>query len=210
MVTTTELTWQYISEHPSIKDCLKKGVVNYSKLARMIAKELGIEKKTNMEAILIACRRYALKLGEEIQEDAVVRILKGSELEIKNRIVVAVVDKQIYADNLIAIEKKIRAKADTFYAIEGTNSYTIIITEKYLDDLKQMFKRSIMIVEKNQVMIIIKSHEAVETTPGFVAYLYSLFGEHGINIVQTMSCWTDTIVIIKEADLSKVMGFLRF
>ena len=47
MPTTTELTEKYLSEHPSIKDCLKEGIINYSKLSRKIANELEIEKKTN-------------------------------------------------------------------------------------------------------------------------------------------------------------------
>ena len=64
MTTTTELTEKYLSEHPSIKDCLKKGIINYSKLSRTIAKELNIEKKTSIEAILIACRRYEAKIKD--------------------------------------------------------------------------------------------------------------------------------------------------
>ena len=96
MPTTTELTEKYLSEHPSIKDCLKHGIINYSKLSRKIAKELNIEKETSIEAILIACRRYEAKLKDEkILENKIIDILKRSELEIKNRIVVAIIDKKI-------------------------------------------------------------------------------------------------------------------
>jgi len=38
MPTTTEITEKYLTEHPSIKDCLKQGIINYSKLSRKIAK----------------------------------------------------------------------------------------------------------------------------------------------------------------------------
>lgn len=211
MPTTTEQTEQYLGEHPSIRDCLKHGVINYSKLSRRIARELGIEKKTSMEAILIACRRYAAKLKrEKILEEDILKILKGSELEIKNKIVVAIIDKRLYAENLIEIEKKIRKTADTFYAIEGTNVFTVILSEKYLEELKSLFKRSIIKVSKNLAMLTIKSPEDMETTPGVVSYLYSIFGEHGINIVETMSCWTDTIFVISEKDIPFVMKFLRF
>ena len=54
---TTELTHEYVHEHPHIKHCLKQGLINYSSLARFIAKELDIEKKTSKEAILIAAGR---------------------------------------------------------------------------------------------------------------------------------------------------------
>ena len=121
MPTTTELTEKYLTEHPSIKDCLKNGIINYSKLSRKIAKELEIEKMASIEAILIACRRYEVKLkDEQILEKKILNILKKSELEIKNRIITVIIDKKIYIKNLIEIENKIRRTADTFYAIEGT------------------------------------------------------------------------------------------
>ena len=211
MPTTTELTVKYIEEHPSIKDCLKKGVVNYSKLSRRISKELKIEKKTSMEAILIACRRYAekLKMYKE-QEDMVFEILKKSELEIKNKIVVVIVEKGIYSENLVQIEKKIRKSADYFYAIEGTKAFTMVTSEKNFDDLKQLFKQKIIKIIKGLALIVIKSPEEIEYTPGFMGYLYSLFGERGINIGQTMSCWTDTMIVVEEKDIPKILEFLRF
>ena len=58
MANITKLTEHYISEHPSIKDALKKGLINYSKLTRQIAEDMDIELKKNFDAILIACRRY--------------------------------------------------------------------------------------------------------------------------------------------------------
>ncbi len=211
MPTTTELTEKFVSEHPSIKDCLKKGIINYSKLARMIAKELGIGKKTSIEAILIACRRYAEKLKKEkVLEDKIINVLKNSSLEIKNKIIVVTIDKKIYMDNLINIEKKIRKTADIFYAIEGVNVFTIITSEKYLEELRNLFKRNIVKTSKNLAMIILKSPKEIETVPGITAYLYSLFGDHGINIIETMSCWTDTIFVIEEKDIAAVMKLLKF
>ena len=212
MVSITKQTQKYIAEHPSIKDAMKKNVVNYSKLARLIVKDLKL-KKTNMEAVLIACRRYAEKLGKElsdIQEDKIIGVLRKSELEIKNKIVTVIINKKLYMENLLDIEKKIRKKAERFYVIEGTNVFTIIVGEKYLDELKEMFKRSILKITKDLAMITIQSAEDLEEIPGVVSYLYSLFADNGINIMETMSCWTDTIVVVAEEDVAKVMGFLKF
>ena len=148
MPTTTELTEKYIAVHPSIKDSLSKGIINYSKLSRLIAKELGIEKNSSMEAILIACRRYAAKIKKDkVQEDKILSVLKKSELEIKNKIVTIIIDKKLYIENLLDIEKEIRKKADMFYAIEGTNVFTIIVNEKYLTELKELYLYSNQLTE---------------------------------------------------------------
>lgn len=211
MPTTTELAEKYIEEHPSIKDCLKNNVINYSKLSRKIAKELSIEKDTSIEAILIACRRYAAKLKlEKSLEEKIIKILKKSELEIKNKIVTVIVNKRIYHEHLLEIERKIRKSADVFYSIEGVSVFTIIITEKYLSELRELFKHNIVKISRKLAMITIKSPSEIENTPGVTHYLYSIFAEHGINIVETMSCWTDTIFVISEEDIPLAMKYLKF
>ena len=54
------------------------------------------------------------------------------------------------------------------------------------------------------------SPKDLENTPGVNAFVYSKFREHGINIVEQISCWTDTIVVISEDDIATVMKFLKF
>jgi hypothetical protein len=61
----TKLTESYIAEHPSVKDCLKKGFINYSSLTRQICKDLNLDAKKNFDAVLIACRRYYRKISKE-------------------------------------------------------------------------------------------------------------------------------------------------
>jgi len=211
MPTTTELTEKYISEHPSIKDCLKGGVINYSKLSRKIAKELDIEKKSSMEAILIACRRYEAKItNEKILEDKILDVLRKSELEIKNKIIVCIIEKTRYHNKILEIEKKVQKKADTFYAIEGSKVFTIVTSEKYLEYLESIFEKGILKKTTSLAMITIKSPRELETTPGVNAFVYSKFREHGINIIEQMSCWTDTIIVISEEHIATVMKFLKF
>lgn len=211
MPTTTEITEKYLSEHPSIKDCLRAGIINYSKLSRKISKELNIEKKTSMEAILIASRRYAEKIKKEkVREEKIIEILKQSELEIKNKILVAIIQKNFPSEYFIELEKNIKKNGDIIYVIEGTKTYTIITSEKYSKDIEDKFSNKIIKNTKNQAMIIMKNPKGVEETTGFTAYLYSRFGEHGVNILETMSCWTDTILVISEDDIATVMKFLKF
>ena len=211
MPTTAELTEKYLSEHPSIKDCLREGIINYSKLSRKIAKELDIEKKTSIEAILIATRRYEAKIKKDkVREEKILDILKGSELEIKNKIIVVILQKNLNQEKLIDLEKKIKKQGDIIYSIEGTKTYTIITSEKYLKYLQEKLKSSIIKISKNQAMIIMKNPEGIEETTGVTSYLYSRFGEYGVNILETMSCWTDTIMIISEEDIATVMKFLKF
>ena len=209
--TTAQLTNEYIKEHPYVKTCLKKGLINYSSLSRLIAKDLGIEKKTSKEAILIAARRFRDKLKEEESFEKKTReLLAQSEMDIKNKITIFVLEKGIDLDYVDDIQKRIRKEAGTFYIIEGSGNYTVITQEKYSDLIKDGMKPNIIKQKKDLVLITMKSPEEIEETIGVMYYTTSLFAENGINIVEFLSCWTDTLFVIKADDLGKTMSFLKF
>src|SRR5207247_11217240 len=71
MATVARQVREYIAGHPSITDALEMDIVNYSALARRICKELGIRRE---EAVLAACRRYAVEKLRGYGEDAVRRV----------------------------------------------------------------------------------------------------------------------------------------
>lgn len=210
-MSITKLTENYILEHPSIKDCLKNGLINYSSLSRQIANELKLDLKKNFDAILIACRRFKRKLKkEEIHENKILKILKESKIEVKNKVVAIVLEKDIFFENLINLEKEIKKSKEIFRIIEGVSAIMVITTEDFLPLINKYFKNKIILENKNLAEITIKSPKEIETTSGTYAYICSLFGENNINIVETLSCWTDTIFLINEGDVGKAMGLLRF
>lgn len=210
-MSITKLAEKYILEHPSIKDCLKNDLVNFSSLSRKIASDLNLGRKKNFDAILTACRRFQGRLkGEEELEKKILRILKGSRIEIKNKMAAVVLEKDAYQGYLNNLEKEIKKKKEIFRIIEGASAITIIVLEDFLALIRRYFKNKIIIENRNLAEITIKSPEDIETTPGAYAYLCSLFGENGINIVETLSCWTDTIFLVKEEDAGRVINLMKF
>ena len=211
MVNVTKLTEDYISEHPYVKDCLKKGLINYSSLTRQICSDLDLNVKKNFDAVLIACRRYFRKIKSEAStEKKIVDILKGSKIEVKNKINSIILEKNIVFANLLELEKEAKKFLETFHIIEGTASITIITTDDFSKKVKQVFRNKIIKEYPNLVEVILKSPREIVTTAGVISYIYSLLGENDINVVDTLSSWTDTIFLVEEKDLSTVMEFLRF
>ncbi|MBT3814505.1 ACT domain-containing protein [Candidatus Woesearchaeota archaeon] len=207
MKTTAELTIEYIKSHPNIKSCLKQGLINYSSLARQISKELKIEKKTSIEAILVAARRFQDKLSKEkVYEKKIKELLHNSEIEIKNKIVVFIVKKSINQE----LFQKIQSEAGLFSVLEGSTSYTVITQEKNASQLEKKLKGFIIKSTKDLALINIKSGKDIENIPGIIAYLTSLFAENGVNILEFLSSWTDTLFVIDKKDVNKVLEFLEF
>ena len=208
---TTEMTYGYIDEHPYIKNCLKKGIINYSSLARLIAKELNIEKYSSKEAILIAARRKQKLLEKEHdKEKEISRLLTDSEIDIKNKIVVFIIDKENSIRDLNMMQSQIQKAAGLSYILEGSDNHTIITQERFTEMIKETTGNKLIKTYSNMVMINIRTSKKIETTPGVISYLTSLFAENGVNIYEFLSCWTDTIFIIDSKDLIRSMNFLRF
>jgi len=211
MATTAAITKEYVSQHPGIKECLKKGIINYSALARLIAEKAEIKNKSSLAAILVAATRYGEELRKQkTYEKEVIELLRKGGIEAKNKIAVAIVEKSFFTGALVELEKEIKQKGGVFNAIEGSSTITIIMSQSFLPELKKKFGSSIVKATENLTEIIIKTSENVENIPGVVSYITSLLAENNINIVEVMSCWTDTILIIDEKDFSKSVELLKF
>lgn len=210
-LTTAEITKKYVDEHPYIKNCLNKGLINYSSLSRLISKELKIEKKTSIEAILIALRRIQEKLNLETNNDKdIIKLLSKSELEVKTKICIYILEKNIDFSIIEKIQNYVKKDSGVFYFLEGSTSHTFILQEKFIDLIEKYFKLNIIKKNNNMVLINLKSSKDIENTPGVVSFLSSLFAENDINISEFISCWTDTIFIVNNKDLNKCLNILNF
>lgn len=209
MTTVSKLTEKYIREHPSIRDCLSKGLINYSALSRFISQQLNINKKTSMEAILVASRRYKDKLDNKILENQIIDLFKNSSFNIKNKITVFIIEKNIYSKDIIEIENKIKKNRGIFFSIEGTKTITLITEDRDNALIDEKLKN--YIISKNSGLSLISIYSpGIETTPGAIAYLTSQFFENNINIIEIMSSWNDTIIIVKSEDINDTLGFINF
>lgn len=210
MATTTELTEKYISEHISIKECLKNGIINYSALSRLIAKELIIEKKTSKDAILVAARRFKEKIKNQSSEKDIVKLLRNGNIEIKNNIVIYILEKNIYPDSLIDIEKQIKKEKSLFFSIEGTKTITIIIQKQHIAIIDKKFKNNLIKKTEGLSLITITTSPAIEHIPGVINHISSLFFEKGINIEEFISCYEDTLIVIDSKEIDKAIKSLSF
>jgi len=206
----TKETEKYVMEHPSIKDSLKKGLINYSKLSRQIIKDLNLNKKY-FDAVLVALRRSEYKLKKKQSFEKQIReLLKDTKLEIKNKIMVCILDKNIFHNNMLELHKEIKNRKGEIHIVEGVLALTLITSQDFEKIIDRYFKNKIIKKDKNLIEIILQSPESLEDVPGVMGYLYSLFAEQNINIVETLSCWTDTIFVIEEKDFEKTVKMLSF
>ncbi|MEM3374038.1 MAG: ACT domain-containing protein [Candidatus Woesearchaeota archaeon] len=201
-------TEDYINNYPDIKKCLEKGLINYSALSRKICKDLKLNK---FEAVLISIQRLYIRYSKNILlENEIIDLLKNSKLIVRTNILIAIIEKPKDFEIINFIQRYIKKEKEDFNLIEGEETYTIITSMKFLNFLKEKLRYWLLKINQNLIKISIVFDEKIETTPGVVAYVYSLFSEKGINIVEEMSCWRDLFIVIENKDLSTALSVLKF
>jgi len=179
-----------IQMRPSLLDALKMGIVNYSALARMLQVEIG---QGSTEAVKAAIIRIAEELAKErdLQEEEVRSILKESKVRLQDKIAVLISPIKIDVPNLF-----------TAYL---TDSYVYIVDQTLLTG---QLPRQVQIMS-NLVALVLLSPDRVETTPGFVAFITQLLGSRDINIIEFISCFTNTVIVLDTRDALKAFSLLQ-
>lgn len=205
-MNVSKLTQTYIHEHPSVADCLDRGLINYSALSREICRQHNLKA---FDAVLIACRRYHKRQKDrQQQEKKIAALLRTAKVHIRNKIAVAIIEKGKGLEKALALHKHIRKQRGDFNLIEGEEFFVVVTNEEYLQLLKETFGSGIKRITKRLVQITMIFDERLETTSGVVAYLYRLFSGNNINILEEMSCWTDVMIVVDEKDTARAMQIL--
>lgn len=171
-------------------DALKMRIVNYSALARMLQDEIG-------EGSLEAVKAAIIRVGEELevegglQEEKVLSILRESVVRLRDKIAVIISPQELDIPYIV-----------TAYL---TDSYVYIVDQTRLRGKLPDFVQE----TSNLVALILISPQRVETTPGFVAFITGLLASREINIVEFISCSTNTVIVLDSKDALNAFSLLQ-
>lgn len=208
MVSTAQRVRDYIDLHPSIKDGLRMGIVNLSALARRIMAEEGLESE---DAVLIACRRYEVDPRGKLNEEAVRRILGRSKLDIRTKAAVLTVRPSWGVFEAVEeAGKALRGTNPPLHLVRGSEGLTLITDDVVADDvLERLDGRDVLKVQRGLVEVSVTSPEVVEEVPGIMAYLTTSLSSKGINFVEVLSCYKDTIFVVDKDDMMQTVDILN-
>ncbi len=199
----TQTATDYIFAHPFVIEGLKKNIINYSKLARTIAAELGVFRPKDFDAILVACRRVSDKLKESKKEIATIsKYVSEIKIDIQNKKVLFSVDKDDYLQNMNNI------RLFDIKTIEGEKYVTLVSDMNNLKELRKVFKDSTYI--ENLCQITLHFPHDFSKTFGALSYFTNIFYDNNVNIVDLISLSKEVLVFIQEKDLAKVVRYLKF
>lgn len=182
-VTIAQQVRSYLRNKPYLLEALEKGIVNLSELSRQIQQEL---KTGNAVAIKAALRRFAEELQRHKQkrEEKVLQLLKRSGIAVYDQKSVIITAKEIAIKNGLEVDLP--------------NKYVYLLDRANLPE-----RINTLVKHDNCTMIVINSPEELEATVGVVSFLTTLLAEANVNIVEFVSCWTETIIVVEKKDSLK-------
>lgn len=202
-----------ITTHPSLLDCIKLGVVNYSSLARLIVDEVkmvGDFKEVNSNAVKMSLIRFSEMLKSRRTIDEVIRkVLAGTTIELQTDLKLITLRKEVVFSRMRDF-MPIITQARFFQLTQGTKTFTMIVSDDVGREVIKFFgKEFIEEVINDQSAIILISPKDIITVPGVIAYITSLLSWHGINITQVISCYVDTILVLERKDALRTYSLIE-
>jgi len=194
MATTANLVRLYLKRRPQMLSVVNNGLCNYSALARRLQKEIFPNKKDEFVAIKAALLRLA---REEIAgagkdwEKGVEKILKSSSVEVRTHVAVA------------------SSKGGTGVpVIAMSNSKSGVMSVVDASYSKQLKKKGMKVID-DLTLVILCSPMELQDTPGCVSAILDAVAAEGINVLEFISCHTDTLMVVKNSDAVRVYEILN-
>jgi len=193
MESISELVWLYVKQRPFLKEVLRQGVVNHSALARKISMEaFGTKKHQN------AVKMALIRLGERMErldcdlEARILAVLRSSSMVLKSKVAVVIAKRELEG-------------VRTLSQVKSGRHMTYIIEQRELERIapKALWKR-----EDNLNLITIESPEELEDVPGVISHILGSLASEGINVVEFISCYTDTLLVVRQADTERAYRVL--
>jgi aspartokinase len=199
---------EIINNDASFQDSLQYAYCNISALARIIKPQIDqiLSRNINIESIVTALKRS--RKVYNFQEHSIASILANSSISVKTD--VAKVSANKSKKTIEKVAKALTQNVDNFVSVsESILSITLVFDDVLIYDVKRMFTPyDILEIEDDLAAIIVHSPEEIIKTPGCAITLYNQLARRHINIEDTVSCYTDTIVLVKMADVAKAFNAL--
>ena len=204
----TEAVRETISSDLSFQDSLQRDYCNISALARILKPQIDqmLGRDTSIESIITALKRS--KHDYNVQQKPIASILAASTITVNTD--VAKVSAKKSKKTIEKVAKAMIQSTGNFISIsESIMSITLVFDDLLLQDVKGMFAYDdILEIENSLAAIIVHSPEEIIKTPGCAIAFYNQLARRHINIEDTVSCYTDTIVLVKMEQVGKAFNAL--
>jgi len=192
----------------SVQDALARDYVNLSALARMlvpkVARRTGTKAKE--EGVITALKRLRSSYAPASHEIA--SVIAGSVVNVRTHVSKVSVEKN--RRTLQAVASMLSSHQEDFIQVsESLSAITLIFDQRLHKRVKKELGGGEILEEGDDLAaLIVQSPEEIISTPGCVISFYNQLSRRHINMEDTVSCHTDTIMVVRMKDAGKAFEAL--
>lgn len=192
MESISQLVWLYVKRRPFLKEVIRQGVVNYSALARKVSRDaFGDLKRRNAVKMALIRMGGRMAKAEDDMEGRILAVLKRSSMLVRNKVAVVITARELEGVKHLS-------------HVKSGRHMTYIMDQREAEKLP----KGRLKLEENLNLMVIESPEEVEEVPGVMSYLLGALSSEGINVVEFISCYTDTLLVVRQADTERAYRVL--
>ncbi len=213
-ISIAEAVRKVVLKHPSIIDALVLGIGSYSQICRYIYDEVVEElggRNPSLYAMKMALKRFVdtLKENKEVNEQKISLILKDSQLEMINDVILFTFKRKFFSEIFTLLLREL-GEGHFIHFTQGKRAVTVVMDRVAYNKVRKSIKQEYLIETlENQSAVILVSPYDIITTPGVVNYITSTLYYSGVNITQIISSYVDTIIIVDKKDGVKTYSLIE-
>ncbi len=170
-----------------------------------VEKDLG--RKVNFESLITSVKRVKPRF-EMTESRGIENVLAESVVNVRTDVAKLSVEKT--RRSLDSARNLMATYQEEFLQVSESNSaITMVFDQKLLSTISKRFNDEDILDEQSDLAaVIVHSPEEIVRTVGVVLAIYAKIAENHINIEDTVSCFTDTILVIRMDEVARAFSTL--
>jgi aspartokinase len=195
--TISELVRDFVESDFSVQDSITRGYANLSAVARLVKPyvEQKLSRRVKIESIIAPLKR--MRQSYTKLDTRTKGVIAGSVLNVRTHVSKISIERT--KKTLSSLSTILSNYHESLIQVsESISTITLIFDQRIHNEIKKVIPSSEVLEEGDDyAAIIVQSPREIVGTPGCIAVFYNQLARRHINIEDTVSCFTDTIIVVK-------------
>ena len=193
----------------SVQDALARGYANISSLARLLVPKVARRTRSKgVSEVGVASALKRLRDGYSAGAPSVAKVIGGSVVNVRTHVSRLSVEKT--RRTLQTVSSLLGTHQEDFIQVsESLASITLIFDQRLHKRVRKALAGGEILDEGEAcAAITVHSPRGIMSTPGCVSAFYDQLSRKDVNVEDTVSCYTDTIMVVSLKDASRAFEAL--
>ncbi len=200
-----------VGSDPSIQDAIARDYVNVSALSRMLIPKVAARTKKRVKDVKevgIATALKRLQGSYSVSSPRVSRVIGGSVVNVRTHVSRLSVEKT--KRTVRTVSSLLSEYPEDFIQVsESLSSITLIFDQRLHGRVGRALSGAEVLEEGDDgAAVTVHSPKEIQTTPGCISAFYNQLSRKRVNVEDTVSCYTDTIMVVDMKDASRAFEAL--